>query len=213
MQAKDIDYYEERRYAGSRLIILFILILSSFLISTDVLTEITLVRLVLGGMILLSVSYNAFIAYKPDMLVPLRKNAVIFLDLAALTLFILIFEKYGMYLFLFYVLIAIQSSLYFGKKYAYLSIAYATVSWLLLSIYSPYWHAHHDIIIVLAVSTFFISLLSLQFIGRTTKRDNAPEETVIEEAADEIAITKEHKKKHKFPNLPSEEKYEDLLEL
>ena len=157
MQTKDIDYYEERRFAGSRLVILFILILSSFVISTDVLTKIPLVRLVLGGMILLSILYNAFIAYKPDMLVPLRKNAVIFLDLLALTLFILIFEKYGIYLFLFYVLITIQSSLYLGKKYAYLSIAYATVSWVLLSIYSPYWHAHHDMIIVLAVSTFLIS--------------------------------------------------------
>ncbi len=218
MQTKNIDYYEERRFAGSRLIILFILILSSFLISTNVLTEIPLVRLVLGGMILLSISYNAFISYKPDMLVPLRKNAVIFLDLVALTLFILIFEKYGMYLFLFYVLITIQNSLYFGKKYAYLSIVYAAVSWLLLSIYSPYWHAHHDIIIVLAISTVLISLVSLQFIGRIAKRENAPDETVIEE---ESTIPKKIRRtlyedaqmNHKFPNLPSEEKYKDLLDL
>ena len=213
MQTKDIDYYEERRFAGSRLIILFILILSSFIISTEVITKIPLVRLVLGGMILLSILYNAFIAYKPDIFVLLRKNTVILFDLSALTLFILIFEKYGIYLFIFYVLIAVYSNLYFGKKYAYASIAYAVVSWVLISIYSPYWHAHHDMIIVLAISTFLISLFSLHFIWRADKRDDVPDETVIEEDPAETAIAKEHKKKHKFPDLPNEEKYEELLEL
>jgi hypothetical protein len=211
MQTKNIDYYEERRFAGTRLIILFILILFSFIISTDVITKIPLVRLVLGGMILLSILYNAFIAFKPDMFVLLRKNAVILFDLSALTLLILIFERYGIYLFAFYVLIAIQSSLYFGKKYAYTSIAYAAISWVMLSIYSPYWHAHHDMIIILAGSTFLISLFSLQFIGRSAKTEYVPEETVIEEETAEIAIEKKHK--HKFPNLPGEEKYDDLLEL
>lgn len=215
MQTKNIDYYVERRFAGSRLIILFILILFSFIISTDVLTKIPLVRILLGSMILLSIPYNFFIASKPYKLVPLRKNAVIFLDLLALTLFILIFEKYGTYLFIFYVLITIQSSLYFGKKYAYLSIAYAPVSWVFLSIYSPYWHAHHDIIIVLAITTFLISLVSLQFIERIVARDSAPDETTVsEEEPTEMAIEKDHhKKNHRFPNLPSKEKYEDLLEL
>ena len=213
MQTKNIDYHEERSFAGTRLIILFILILSSFLISTNVITHIPLVRLVLGGMILLSILYNAFIAYKPDTLLLLRKNAVILLDIAALTLLILIFEKYGIYLFVFYVLIAIQSSLYFGKKYAYASIVYATVSWLILSIYSPYWQMHHDILIVLSISTFLISLVSLQFIKGTAKRNNVPDETAIEEETAETAIEKEHKKNHKFPKLPNEEKYEELLEL
>lgn len=213
MQTRNINYYKERRFAGIRLIILFILILSSFVISTELITKIPLVRLVLGGMILLSILYNAFIAFKPDMFVLLRKNAVILFDLSALTLLILIFEKYGLYLFAFYILITIQSSLYFGKKYAYASIVYAAVSWVLLSIYSPYWHAHHDMIIVLAASTFLISLFSLQFIGRAEKRDNSTDETLIEEEPAEIAIEKEHMKKHKFPNLPSEEKYDDLLEL
>lgn len=209
MQTKDIDYYEERRFAGSKLIILFILFLSSFIISTEVITKIPLVRLVLGGMILLSILYNAFIALKPDMLITLRKNTVILLDLSALTLFMLIFEKYGIYLFVFYIVIAVHSRLYFGKMYAYASIAYAAVSWVLLTIYSPYWHAHDVMIIVLAISTFLLSLFSLEFIGRSKKRDNAPDETPIEGKP----TAKEHKKKHQFPNLPSEERYKDLLEL
>lgn len=213
MQTKNNDYHEERSFAGTRLIILFIMFLSSFVISTELITKIPLVRLVLGGMILLSILYNVFIAFKPDTFVLLRKNAVIFLDLSALALFILIFGKYGIYLFVFYVLITIQSSLYFGKTYAYASIVYAAVSWVLLSIYSPYWHAHQDMIIVLAASTFLISLLSLQFIRGVAKTAYAPDETVMEEEPAEIVREKEHTKKHKFPNLPSEEKYDDLLEL
>jgi len=213
MQIKNTDYYEERSFAGTRLSILFILILSSFLISTDVITKIPFVRLVLGAMILLSILYNAFIAFKPDMFVLLRKNAVIFLDILALTLVIFIFDKYGIYLFVFYVFITIQSSLYFGKKYAYASITYAAVSWVLLFIYSPYWHMQHDILMIVSLSTFLISLVSLPFIGRSVKSEYISDEAVIEEEPAEIAIAKEHKKNHKFPNLPNEEKHEDLLKL
>ena len=213
MQIKNTDYYEERSFAGTRLSILFILILSSFLISTDVITKIPFVRLVLGAMILLSILYNAFIAFKPDMFVLLRKNAVIFLDILALTLVIFIFDKYGIYLFVFYVFITIQSSLYFGKKYAYASITYAAVSWVLLFIYSSYWHTQHDILMIVSLSTFLISLVSLPFIGRSVKSEYISDEAVIEEEPAEIAIAKEHKKNHKFPNLPNEEKHEDLLKL
>ena len=204
MQTKNIDYYEERRFAGSRLIILFILILSSFLISTDVLTEIPLVRLVLGGMILLSVSYNAFIAYKPDMLVPLRKNAVIFLDLIALTLFILIFEKYGVYLFALYVLIVMQSSLYFGARYAYTSLASATLAWVLLYIYSPYWHTRYDIIIAFAVTALMTTLFSIRFIRTAEETETVLAEAAIEEQPDE--------KNTFLESIPSREKYKEVIE-
>ena len=204
MQTQNIYYHEERVYASTRLIILFILTLFSFVISTDMIPKILLVRLVLGGMILLSMLHYAFIAYQPDMLVSVRKNVLIFLDLAALTLFIYIFEKYGIYLFSFYVLIVMQSSLYFGKKYAYASIFSATVSWVLLSIYSPYWHARHDVIFAFAITTFLISLFSLRFI-------RGIEETYEDQT--ETVIKAKPKVKRKFPKLPSKEKYKELLEI
>ncbi len=76
MQIQNNYYQEERVYAGTRLIILFILALSSFVISTDMVPKILLVRLVLGGQILLSMLHYAFIGYRPDTLVSLRKNVL-----------------------------------------------------------------------------------------------------------------------------------------
>ena len=204
MQTQNIYYHEERVYASTRLIILFILTLFSFVISTDMIPKILLVRLVLGGMILLSMLHYAFIAYQPDMLVSVRKNVLIFLDLAALTLFIYIFEKYGIYLFSFYVLIVMQSSLYFGKKYAYTSIAFAAVSWLLLSTYSPYWQVHHDIIIAFAITTFLASLFSLRFIGEAEEIDDEPAETVTE--------AKHNVKNKLLTSIPNREMYKEKIQ-
>jgi diguanylate cyclase (GGDEF)-like protein len=203
MQTPNIDYQEERVYAGTRLIILFIFTLASFLITTEMIPKIPLVRLVLGGLILLSIMHNAFIAYRPDMLVSLRKNALILVDLLAVTLFILIFEKYGIYLFAFYVLIVMQSSLYFGTKYTFTSLFSAIVSWVLLFVYSLYWHEHYNVIIAFAVTTFLTSLFALRFIRSTVEIYNEPAETVILEQP-EI--------KHTFlDNIPNRDMYKETI--
>ena len=204
MQTSTIDYQEERVYAGTRLIILFIFTLASFLITTEMVPKIPLVRLVLGGMILLSIMHNAFIAYRPDMLVALRKNALILVDLLALTLFIVIFEKYGIYLFAFYVLIVMQSSLYFGIQYAYTSLASAIVAWGLLAMYSPYWNTRYDIIIAFAITTFLISLFALRFIRRTEEVHEEPEETVTPEQLETKYVF--------LATVPNREMYKETIE-
>ena len=204
MQTRNIDYQEERVYAATRLIILFIFTLSSFIISTDIIPKIPLVRLVLGGMILLSIAYNAFIAYKPDLFVSVRKNVLIFVDLLALTLFILIFEKYGVYLFALYVLIVMQSSLYFGVRYAYTSLASATLAWVLLYIYSPYWHTRYDIIIAFAVTALMTTLFSIRFIRTAEETETVLAEAVIEAQPDE--------KNTFLASMPSREKYKEAIE-
>ncbi len=204
MQTRNIDYQEERVYAGTRLIILFIFTLSSFIISTDIIPRIPLVRLVLGGMILLSIAYNTFIAYKPDLLVPLRKNVLIFVDLLALTLFILIFEKHGVYLFALYVLIVMQSSLYFGARYAYTSLVSATAAWVLLYLYSPYWHTRYDIIIAFAITAFLTTLFSIRFIGTAEETERVLTEAVIEEQSDEKNIF--------LASMPNREKYKEVIQ-
>ena len=204
MQTPTIDYQEESVYARTRLISLFIFTLGSFAITTELIPKIPLVRLVLGGMIILSILYNAFIAYKPDMLVSVRKNVLILMDLLALTLFIVIFEKYGIYLFVFYVLIVMQSSLYFGIKYAFTSFFSATVSWVLLFVYSPYWHGHYDVIITFAITTFLISVFVLRFIRSTAESYDESAETVIPE---------EPEVKHTFlDNIPSRDIYKKTIE-
>ena len=204
MQTSTIDYQEERVYAATRLIILFIFTLSSFIISTDIIPKIPLVRLVLGGMILLSIAYNAFIAYKPDLFVSVRKNVLIFVDLLALTLFILIFEKHGVYLFALYVLIVMQSSLYFGARYAYTSLASAFVAWVLLYIYSPYWHTRYDIIIAFAITALMTTLFSIRFIRTAEETETVLAEAVIEEQPDEKNIF--------LASMPSREKYKEVIQ-
>lgn len=204
MQTSTIDYQEERVYAATRLIILFIFTLSSFIISTDMIPKIPLVHLVLGGMILLSIAYNAFIAYKPDLFVSMRKNVLILVDLLALTLFILIFEKYGVYLFSFYVLIVMQSSLYFGAKHAYTGLFSATVAWVLLYIYSPYWHTRYDIIIAFAITTLLITLFSIRFIRTAEETETVLAEAVMEEQPDEKNIF--------LASMPSREQYKEVIQ-
>lgn len=204
MQTRNIDYQEERVYAATRLIILFIFTLASFLITTDMIPKIPLIRLVLGGMILLSLAYNAFIAYKPDLLVPLRKNVLIFVDLLALTLFILIFEKHGVYLFALYVLIVMQSSLYFGVRYAYTSLISATVAWVLLYLYSPYWHTRYDIIIAFAITALLTTLFSIRFIRTAEEIETVLAEAVIEEQPAE--------KNTFLDSMPSREKYKEVIQ-
>lgn len=204
MQTRNIEYQEERTYAFSRLIILFIFTVSSFVITTDMISKIPLVRVVLGGMILLSIAYNAFISYKPDLFVPLRKNVLIFVDLLALTLFIFIFEQYGVYLFALYVLIVMQSSLYFGERYVYTSFASATILWVLLYIYSPYWHTRYDIIIAFAITALLTALFSIRFIRTAEETETVLAEAVIEKQPDEKNIF--------LASIPNRERYREVLQ-
>ncbi len=180
MQKQNVYYKEERVYTGIRLIVLFVLALSSFAIGTDLISEIPLVRLVLGGWILFSMLHYTLVMYRPDMLISLRKHVSIFLDTLALTLFISIFEVYGLLFFPFYVLIVMQSALYFGEKYIYSSIVSAAILWILLFMYSPYWQVHYLVIIAFSMTTFLVSFFSLRFIGGVHKIDNEPAQTVVE---------------------------------
>jgi len=202
MQTSNIQYQEERVYASTRLILLFIFTLASFIISTEMVEKIPLVRLVLEGLIVFSIAYNAFIAYKPDTLVQLRKNVLIFVDLLALTLFIIIFEQYGIYLFGFYVLIVMQSGLYFGLKYIYTSLFSAVLSWVILSEYSEYWTNHYDIIIAFAMTTLILSMFALRFI-RTSE---------VSEIDREKSSKKIEKKTTFLKNIADRSVYQDTIE-
>ncbi len=183
MQIKN-NYYEERVYSSIRMIILFVLTLFSFVLSTDIIPDILLVRLVLGVLILFSMLHYAFIVYQPERLVVFRKNVLILLDLLTLSLLISIFEKFGLFLFSLYVVMVMQSSLYFGKKYFYTSLSAATVSWLLLVIYSPYWHTRYDIIVAFAITTFLVSVFTLRFIGGVEEIHDGEVEPLIVATSD-----------------------------
>lgn len=199
-----IDYQEERLYVVTRLIILFIFALVSFLITAEMVPKIALVRLILGIMVLFSLLHNVFIARKPHMFISLRKNILILVDLLAVTLFILIFEQYGIYFFALYVLIVMQSSLYFGKNYAYTSLFSASVSWIVLDLYSSYWHEHYETIIAFAFTTFVTSLFALRFIRRTEEITVSPNT--------ELTVQQTKVKHELLGTMPNKEFYRETIQ-
>ncbi len=204
MQTQNIYYSEEIVYTGTKLIVLFILTLLSFFVSTDVLPKIILIRLVLGILTFLSVSYYAFIRYQPNMFVDLRKNVSISLDLLALTLLMAIFEKYGLFLLPLYVLIVMQSGLGFGKKYIYTSIVVTAIAWGILLIYSPYWYINYNIIIAFGITMILVSLFSLRFIGGVDE---------MYDEATEVVTNAEPNVRHEFlASIADRAMYKEILQ-
>jgi predicted signal transduction protein with EAL and GGDEF domain len=57
-----------------------------------------------------------------------------------------------------------QNGLYFGIRYFYTGLIFASLFWILLLLYSPYWQAHSDIVATFAFTTFLIPLFYLNYI-------------------------------------------------
>lgn len=172
MLSSDMYYQQEKKYTQNRLMVLSVITFLSFVISSEIIPQILLVRLVLGVLVFISMLHYSFITYQPEKFIPYRNDILIFLDLFTLALLIYAFEKYGLFLFPLYILIVTQSALCFGKEYVYSSMISAVISWIFLSIYSPYWHMHYDIIITYAMTTLLVTLLFWKFIaGEEEERD------------------------------------------
>ncbi len=159
MLSSDVYYQKEKKHTRNRLMILSVITFLSFGISSEIIPQILLVRLVLGVLVFISMLHYSFITYQAEKFIPYRKNILIFLDLFTLTLLIYAFEQYGLFLFPIYILLVLQNALCFGKEYLYTTMLSAVISWVFLSIYSPYWHLHYDIIITYAMTTLLVALL------------------------------------------------------
>ena len=176
MLTQNIYYQEEKKHASSRLTVLVIITFFSFIFyeqaSGDVAAKMLLVSLLLGGLTLISMLHYYIVIRKPNMLVPYRKNLLIFLDLIILTFFIALFEKEGLFLLPMYIMIVMRSGLSFGIEYFYSSIILAAISWVLLLVYSPYWKEHNDIIATFAMTTLLLPLFYLKFITRVHQKND-----------------------------------------
>jgi len=176
MLAQNIYYQEEKKHASSRLAVLIIITFFSFIFyeqtSGDMAAKMLLVSLVLGGLTFVSMAHYFLINRKPNILVPYRKNLLIFLDLIILTFFIALFEKEGLFLLPLYIMIVMRSGLSFGIEYFYSSIILAVISWVLLLVYSPYWKEHSDILATFAMTTLLLPLFYLKFITRVHQKND-----------------------------------------
>jgi len=171
MLAQNIYYQEEKKYVTNKLTILFIITFFSFAISTEIFSQILFIRLVLGGLVLVTMFHYMLVIRYPDMFVVYRKNLLILLDLTVLTFLIMMLENYGLFFLPFYIIIVMQSSLSFGIQYFYASIFSAVISWILLLIYSDYWRVHYDIIATFAMTTLLIPFFYLKFITRVHEQN------------------------------------------
>jgi len=182
MLTQNIYYQEERKYASNRFLALVVLTLLAFVLSGQssgmMAEKSVLTGFVLLALALFSMAHYYFITAFPSSFVSIRKNLLIFLDLAVLTFFIIVYGEIGLFLLPLYILIVMRSGLSFGISFFYSSLLFAGASWVVLLTYSPYWKAHSDIIAVFAITTFLIPFFYLRVITRVHEENHELTQTL-----------------------------------
>ena len=177
MQLQHFNYLNELKYSKYRLFVLFIITFFSIVFwkqASDSLTnKIFYASLILILLSIISLIHYAFIVRYPKMLVVFRRLTLLFLDLATLTFVIALFQYYGLFLFPLYIIINMQTGLYFGIQYFYISILATSCTWIALLLYSNYWSTHSDIVAVFAITTFLMPLLYLNYIIKAYEEKHA----------------------------------------
>ncbi len=203
MLSQPIYYQEEKAYTANRMVVVFILtsfgILFSNQVSKEMASQMFLISFSLVGLASVSVLHYFFILRYPNVIVSLRKNILIFLDLVVLTFCIAVLESYGLFLFPLYVMIVMWSGLNFGIEYFYTSIVSAIVSWFFLLIYSEYWMIHNDILATFAITTFMIPLFYLKYIISVHDENNELNEILI--------TTEQHANYDMLTGIPNRKMY------
>ena len=160
------SYVREKRQALVHLLIVVSVTLATFIViglaGKQLGQHFFLLKLVLGGLSFFSFVHYIFITKYSTLLLSLRKFTVIFLDILALTLSIIILGEQGLFLLPFYILIVMESGVNFGLGYFYFTISLSSLSWILLILYSEYWMLHSDTVAVFAITTFLIPLVYLK---------------------------------------------------
>ncbi len=179
MQAYYLSYLDEVKYSKQRLFILFLITFVTILlwkqaINIDNISEkIFYADVLLIILSIISLIHYFFLLHYPYTFRIFRKTFLLLLDITTLTFVIALFQYYGLFLFPLYIIINMQTGLYFGMQYFYISMIATTFSWIALFLYSTYWSEHYDIIATFAVTTFLISLLYLNYIIKAYEEKNA----------------------------------------
>ena len=177
MQSHYLNYLNELKYSKYRLFILFVI--TFFIIifwkqaADTISNKIFYAGILLTILSIISLIHYFFIIRYPHILKIFRKLFLLFLDISTLTLLIILFQYYGLFLFPLYIIINMQTGLYFGIQYFYVSMTATSFSWIALLFYSNYWSAHSDIVATFAITTFLMPLLYLNYIMKAYKEKNA----------------------------------------
>jgi len=166
VRAQNIYYIEEKKHAVNRLVFLVVLTFFSFMFfertGEEVIPNLFLSSVVLGGLVLVSSLHYAFIVRYPHRLLVYRKSLLIILDIFVLTILVSMYEQYGIYFLPLYTWIVMLSGSRFGLEYFYISIIAAAIAGITLLFYSPYWLEHYDILLAFSITTFLLPLFFLK---------------------------------------------------
>ena len=189
------EYLYEKRYALLHLLFTIGLSLCAFIligiVDSSFVRHLLLLKFLFGGFSLFSIFYYSFIVRFPNKLVYVRKLLLIFLDIAALTLCIIIVGKSGLFLLPLYILVVMESGINFGLNYFYFSLIVSSLSWIELIKYSDYWKMNINTVAIFAITTFLIPLMYLKKITYMHEEQEILHETLqnTEEAANYDTLT------------------------
>jgi diguanylate cyclase (GGDEF)-like protein len=183
MHLDNTTYKREKKQALAHLLVVVAVTLSTFIVigiaGKQLGKHFFLLKLVLGGLSLFSLSYYIFIHKYPTTILSIRKFILIFLDIIALTLSIIILREQGLFLLPLYILIVMESGVNFGLGYFYFSMLLSVISWVLLLNYSEYWKIHSDTVAIFAITTFLIPLVYLKKMMHLHEKQELLHETLI----------------------------------
>ncbi|SFV66695.1 diguanylate cyclase/phosphodiesterase (GGDEF & EAL domains) with PAS/PAC sensor(s) [hydrothermal vent metagenome] len=183
MKRESSNYIQEKKHALSHFLVILSFTVGMFLFlnfsNVKMNPEYFFLKFLFVGASLFALIYYTLIISFSRALLHLRKFILISVDLAVLTLSIIILADNGIFLFPFYVLIVMESGVSFGFLYFYFTVFLAIVSWVLLLFYSPYWLAHDNIIITFIIMTFLIPLVYLKQMRKMHEEQASLHESLI----------------------------------
>jgi len=171
------SYLAEKRYTVERLQALVLSSLFLFIISAQLsgsfATKVLGSALYMAGITLFSILLYLIIVKKPNFFVGFRKTIMVILDISILTEVIFLFDKNGIFFLPLYVFLVMWNGLRLGLNYFFITIFFASISWIVLLIYSPFWSSHSDILATFAMTTMIIPLFYLRFITKIHKENHS----------------------------------------
>ncbi|WP_300363594.1 GGDEF domain-containing protein [Hydrogenimonas sp.] len=118
-----------------------------------------------------SLQHLLFIKKYPEKGVNVRKMVVLFLDITVVTALIFFLEKYGFLFSILYLWIILGYGIRFGIRYLYLSGGISLAAILLLYLASPYWHAHVDLVLYMALTVLILPLFTIKLLHRIEEKN------------------------------------------
>jgi len=182
MQTVANEYFREKKYAFSHLLLVLSVTLVGFLVMMLFEDKINLqtvrLKMLFIGISLFSFFYYVLVVKFPNTLTSVRKLTLFLVDIIVLTVIIVLVGPFGLFLLPLYILIVLESGVRFGFSYFYFTLMLSLVSWATLIFYSSYWAQHIDTVVIFAITALLIPLVYLKQMIHMNKRHDTLSQTL-----------------------------------